>query len=134
MNQKKCKMLRRSAGYRNQSATPGVMDFPGVSRRFIQVPAYSKVPATKTSYEKVGGRWVKQERQVMSNLHSGDKPVVMLTPAGVPMLDMVAVSMPGRLRAAEPKGTYRALKKLASKYPEMFLRTEYARAREEVTL
>lgn len=135
MNGKKAKHLRRAAGYRNQTATPGVMDFPGVAR-FVKHPKFEMHMAIKTSYEFLPG---------------DDKPTKVSTPVQrltlgrnrqpIPLIeenpeygkiihgteglidaeqfrhafDLVPNSKPGRLRTNEPKGIYRTLKKLAKR-------------------
>jgi hypothetical protein len=49
MNDKQAKLLRKAAGYRNQSATPGIIPFPGIARFYLH-PVVSKRPAVRTSY------------------------------------------------------------------------------------
>lgn len=49
MNDKKAKALRREAKYRNQTATPGTMPFPGVAR-FYAHPTYLMHTVIKTHY------------------------------------------------------------------------------------
>ena len=100
MNAKKAKLLRKATGYKNQSATPGVMDFPGISK-MVHVPVF--------------------------DIHKGGKPVLVLNTDGTPKTQIEALSKPGILRATEPKGVYRQMKKLASRYGAAGLLRAYAR-------
>jgi len=133
MNGKKAKALRQAAGYRNQTATPGAMDFPGVAR-FVKHPRFETHEAVKTSYVFLPGdtKPTKIETKVRKlALGPGRQPIMVMEAnpnygkpvEGMPGLidaeqftpafDLVPNSKPGRLRATEPKGIYRALKKLA---------------------
>lgn len=118
MNGRKAKMLRAAAQYRNQSATPGVMDFPGVSR-MVHVPSFAKHETTKTSYVRLplDDGYTKVHTKVVRLVHgAGSKPILELNSDGTPKYDMVVLSKPGKLRAAEPKGVYRQLKKLSRRH------------------
>lgn len=84
MNAKKCKELRHATQYRNQTATPGIMDFPGVARG-VKVPIFVK-------------------------------GVQQLDSEGQPAYEMQFNSKPGKLRANEPKGVYRAIKKFVRQF------------------
>ncbi len=133
MNGKKAKALRQAAGYRNQTATPGIMDFPGVAR-FVKHPRFEMHEAVKTCYIQLpgGAGHTKVETTVRKlTLGAGRQPIMAMeanpnygkpidgTPGLIdnerftPAFDLVPNSKPGRLRATEPKGIYRALKKLA---------------------
>lgn len=133
MNGKKAKALRQAAGYRNQTATPGAMDFPGVAR-FVKHPRFETHEAVKTCYIQRPGdvKHTKIETKVRKlTLGAGRQPIMVMEAnpnygkpiEGIPGLldaeqfrpafDLVPNSKPGRLRATEPKGIYRALKKLA---------------------
>lgn len=124
MNAKKAKMLRHAAEYRNQSATPGVMDFPGIAR-MIKVPMFDTHPAVKTSYIKLpmDDHFTKVHTEVQRLTHGKDgKPIMLMELPTAPLYKLepkyqiVALSKPGKLRTTEPKGLYRQLKKLASKH------------------
>ena len=135
MNSKKAKHLRRAAGYRNQTATPGVMDFPGVAR-FVKHPKFETHETIKTSYEFLPGddKPTKVSTPVQRlTLGRDHKPVPLIEENpeyGKPIqgtdglidaeqfrhaFDLVPNSKPGRLRTNEPKGIYRTLKKLAKR-------------------
>lgn len=123
MNAKKAKLLRQAAGYKNQSKTPGVMDFPGVSR-VARAPALGTHEVIKTSYCRVPltGKFIKVESSEKRLTLRNNKPVVLMHTDGVdkngdslaatPKLDLVPMTNPGKLRLNEPKGSYRQLKKL----------------------
>lgn len=118
MNAKKAKFLRKAAKYKNQSATPGVMDFPGVAR-MVKVPVFSKHTAIKTSYLRLplDTKCTKVFTKVTKlDVDHRGKPVAMLTTDPktgmiVPEYELAANSKPGKLRADEPKGIYRGLKR-----------------------
>lgn len=136
MNGKQAKQLRQAAGYRNQTATPGVMDFPGVAR-FVRHPKFETHMATKASYEFLPGSAkptkVETEVQRLTLRHGKPVPLIEANPdygkprldaprSGMSLLvnaeqfrqafDLVPNSKPGRLRSTEPKGIYRTLKRL----------------------
>jgi hypothetical protein len=118
MNAKKAKLLRKAAGYKNQSITPGVMDFPGVARA-IHVPVFDTHEVTKTSYVRLpldAGLTKVHTKARRLTLGRDGKPIMVLNADGTPKTQLEALSKPGRLRSAEPKGVYRAVKKLAAKY------------------
>lgn len=118
MNGKRAKMLRKAAGYRNQSATPGVMDFPGVAR-VVKVPMFATHEATKTSYERLplDTHWTKVQTKVRRLTHGSDgKPMLVLNADGTPKYQLEALSKPGVLQKTEPKGVYRQLKKFAIRH------------------
>ena len=118
MNGKRAKMLRKAAGYRNQTATPGVMDFPGIARA-VKVPVFATHEATKTSYEKLpmDTHWTKVYTKVRRLDHGPDgKPVLVLDADGTPKYQLEALSKPGVLRPTESKGVYRQLKKFAIRH------------------
>lgn len=103
MNSKTAKMLRRAAGYKNQTATPGVMDFPGVAR-MVKVPVFA--------------RHMTEKRGLRLDHDYRGKPIQELeinpeTGLLGPKYEMIALSRPGTLRPKEPKGVYRALKRVA---------------------
>lgn len=135
MNSKKAKHLRRAAGYRNQTATPGVMDFPGVAR-FVKHPKFETHEAIKTSYVFLPGdvKPTKVQTPVQRlTLGRTRQPVPLIEENpeyGKPIqgtdglidaeqfrhaFDLVPNSKPGRLRTTEPKGIYRTLKMLAKR-------------------
>ena len=132
MNGKQAKALRRAAGYKNQTQTPGVMDFPGVAR-FVRHPKFEMHTTLKTSYEFLPGLGEKSEKvttPVQRLTLRGGKPVPLIEAnpdygKSIPgtdglldaeqfrqAFDLVPNSKPGRLRPAEPKGVYRTLKRL----------------------
>lgn len=114
MNAKKAKLLRKAAGYKNQSATPGVMDFPGVSK-MVHMPVFETHEATKTEYIKppLDSEFIKVFTRVRRLTVGRDgKPVLVLNADGTPKTRIEALSKPGVLRATEAKGVYRQLKKL----------------------
>lgn len=126
MNDKLAKALRGAAQYRNQSATPGTMPFPGVARLYRH-PVYETRQALRTEYVREGGRYVKRTYKVTRlMLDRLGKPV--LAPLvidtdvksetfgqHVPQTALVPVTKPARLDPQQPKGVYRALKKLGVK-------------------
>lgn len=124
MNAKKAKMLRRAAGYRNQSKTAGVMDFPGISKA-VKVPVFDTHAAVKTSYVKLplDDHFTKVHTKVQRlTMGRDNKPVMLMeTPKPPdfklePKYQLVVLSKPGKLRPTEEKGLYRQLKKLAARH------------------
>jgi hypothetical protein len=137
MNAKLAKMLRGGAQYRNQSATPGGMPFPGVARLY-QHPVFETRYVIKSSYvhlplmDKPTKVFTTVRRLVLDN--KGRPKQVMETQAigTVPTFDahgvrngtnlkpivkakteLIPVSKPARLDSQCPKGIYRSLKRLA---------------------
>ena len=87
----KSKMLRGVSGYRNQSATPGLIPFPGVAR-FYSHPVVSRRPAIRTSYVRLpmDDKVTKVRTRVMSMvLGARNLPVfeMELRPVFEPTLD-----------------------------------------------
>ena len=118
MNAKKAKLLRKAAGYKNQSKTPGVMDFPGISK-MVHMPVFDTHETVKTSYTKLplGSGFTKVFTAVRRLTHgSKNKPTPVLNTDGTPKTQLEALSKPGVLRATEPKGVYRTMKKLATRH------------------
>jgi hypothetical protein len=118
MNAKKAKLLRKAASYKNQSATPGVMDFPGVSKA-VHMPVFDTHEAVKTSYVRLPldlefTKVFTKVRRLTTDRHG--KPVLVLNADGTPKTQLEVLSKPGVLRADEPKGVYRAMKKLIGRY------------------
>jgi len=139
MNQKKAKELRHAAGYRNQSRTPGTMPFPGVARLYSH-PVVERRQTVKTSYVKLPMESkCTKVRTVVSSivLDNRQQPVLKLVPnpgfkqpiklknergeeyngpidhrQHIVATNLVPVSKMARLDPKEPKGMYRALKKL----------------------
>lgn len=149
MNQKRAKSLRSAAGYRNQSATPGTMPFPGISKTGRRFPVIETRTAKVKEWSRKLGKYilVTKERIINAgtfsrtgNFYSADpvwkmqwypkldaegKPV-SLGPEGKVIDGMgegewgeafgiMPTSLPGRLNGKEPKGLYRALKRLDRK-------------------
>jgi hypothetical protein len=122
MNAKLAKSLRATAGYRNMSATPATMPFPGVARIYTH-PVYQTRLTKKSSYAKLPmNETVTKVFTTLRRLKHNhlEKPVleVVTDPkTGLPTTKtaLVPVSKPARLNAAEPKGVYRGLKRLARK-------------------
>ena len=127
MNAKKAKLLRQAAAYKNQSKTPGVMDFPGIARA-VKVPVFEKHLAHKTSYERLplDDKFTKVITPIERLTLRGNKPVLVLhaggvdengvSLAGTPKYELLPLSKPGKLRPIESKGTYRAMKKLVRRF------------------
>lgn len=122
MNSKTAKMLRGRAGYRNSSATPSTMPFPGVARLYTH-PVYKTHKTKKSGYiklpmsERVTKVFTTLERLVHDHKQ---KPILDMqtdpkTGESKVKTTLVPVSKPARLNAAEPKGVYRGLKRLARK-------------------
>lgn len=115
MNSKTAKLLRKAAGYRNQTATPGTMPFPGVARGYKH-PVYATRTARKSSYIYHVGEWLKVFTDVTRMVHNHrEKPVLeMEVRDGVPQPKeaLIAVSKPGMLNPQQPKGVYRGLKRI----------------------
>ncbi len=127
MNAKIAKELRKAAGYRNQSATPGTIPFPGVARMY-EHPVYTTRPAFSTTYEPhpgVRGKMVRvtHKRTAMNVMGRKGKeqyiPLVLeekvhpksgATYYG-PKLELVPVAKPAKL-ANCAKSVYRDLKRL----------------------
>lgn len=114
MNAKKAKLLRKAAAYKNQSATPGVMDFPGVSK-MVHVPVFDTHEVVKTSYVRLPldlefTKVFTKARRLTTDRRG--KPVLVLNTDGTPKTQLEVLSRPGVLRATEAKGVYRQLKKL----------------------
>lgn len=87
----KAKELRAVAGYRNQSATPGVIPFPGVAR-FYRHPVMSRRPAVRTSYTRLPLMLgvTKVETKLMSlvvDRKGNGIPMVEMRPRLEPVLD-----------------------------------------------
>jgi hypothetical protein len=123
MNLKKAKMLRHVAGYRNQSATPGTMPFPGVARMY-KVPVYSKRTYTRRDGTEVTKMVLAGNKPVMemdiippgrepTEFDDDGKPTAYNTETIIrPKYELLPVSKPGRLDSKQPKGVYRQLKKM----------------------
>ena len=128
MNAKKAKLLRKAAGYRNQTATPGTIPFPGIMPRGFMMPQPTKRtvtaktwnPATR-KYEHApairivnSGAWSRRGKFYMA------EPVYDMTidenGKPVPKFDVMPTTKPGRLNDKQPKGLYRALKRIESKF------------------
>jgi len=135
MNLIRAKILRGAAGYKNQSKTPGKMQFPGVARFYKHI-SYLKQQVVETQY--VPARnvetweifWFKlhtvkqtlvrdrygrpipimQEESEFINIETGKR-----TPQIEPAYDLVPVTKPARLDPQCAKGVYRALKRMARK-------------------
>lgn len=138
MNDKLAKMLRHAAGYRNQSATPGTMPFPGVAR-FYRQPVASTRLTVKTCYVFMVDKYYKVQTKVLKLVVDRWGKAIMemerCPPGSVPILHpitgkeigrnkeeivrlketLVPASKPGRLNATQPKGIYRALKRMVRK-------------------
>lgn len=122
MNDKLAKMLRHHAQYRNQSATPATMPFPGVARMY-SVPVYQTRERVKPSYAilpllaKPIKVFTTLRRMILD--HKGrpipEMDVNPTTGAKTPRTELVPVSKPARLDPTSAKGKYRALKRLARK-------------------
>jgi hypothetical protein len=122
VNAKLAKSLRATAGYRNQSATPGTMPFPGVARLYTH-PVYMTHQTRKSSFAKLP--MIEKVTKVFTTLtrlkhNHVEKPILEVvtdpkTGLTTPKTTLVPVSKPARLNAAEPKGVYRGLKRLARK-------------------
>jgi len=140
MNAKLAKMLRGAAQYRNQSATPGVMPFPGVARLY-QHPVFETRDVVKSSYVRLPlmDKTTKvfttvrrlvldnkgRPKQVMETQAIGTVPTfdergvrngTNLAPITKAKTDLVPVSKPARLDSQCPKGVYRGLKRLARRH------------------
>lgn len=126
MNSKTAKALRGAAQYKNQSKTPGTMPFPGIAR-LVRHPVYETRQADRSHYERRGNLWVKRwvtvtrlahganERPILAPLVMDQDPKSPTFGSYVPPFSLVPVTKPGRLNPTEPKGVYRALKKLGVK-------------------
>lgn len=122
MNDKLAKSLRHAAGYRQQSATPGVIPFPGVARLYSH-PVYTTRSTKKSSYVKLPG--MEKTTKVFTTLtrfvlDGRGKPIMEMNPKPdpktgmfLPKTELVPVAKPVRLDPQCPKGLYRALKKFA---------------------
>ena len=122
MNDKLAKSLRHAAKYRNQSATPGVIPFPGVARMYSH-PVYTTRQTKKSSYVKLP--MMEGVTKVFTTLRrlaldGRGKPILEMadkpdpkTGVIMPKTELVAVPKPARLDSQCPKGLYRALKKFA---------------------
>lgn len=141
MNAKLAKGIRKATDYRNQSATPGVIDFPGVGKKIYQHPVMLKRMATRTKYVRFhpGEKPVKVATEVArfimqscpvwyarhrnTSIPSAYGPVQMMEPQtrdGVtrvaPKLELVPVAKPARLSTDCPKGRYRVAKKFVKRF------------------
>lgn len=144
MNSKLCKIFRGQAGgYKNQTSTPGTMPFPGVMPRGYRFPVVSRISVNgRPRGCNDRNKRVTVERIVNSglfsrtgNFYSAD-PVWKLAwypklgPDGKTVdvviegqgegewgqaFEVMPVSKPGRLNKDQPKGMYRALKRLERK-------------------
>ena len=133
MNAKIAKELRKAAGYRNQSATPGAVPFPGVAKVYNR-PVYTTRPAFSTTYEphpSIRGKVVRVTHKRTAMNVMGRKGLEQYIPLALeekidpktgasfygPVFEMVPVAKPAKLGAladgtrAEKK-VYRDLKKL----------------------
>lgn len=125
MNDKLAKACRAAAGYRHQSATPGVIPFPGVARLYSH-PVYTTREVVKSSYVRLPG--LEKTTKVFTTLtrmvlDSRGKPIMEMetkpdpkTGMIMPKTQLVPVAKPVRLDPQCPKGLYRALKKLARRH------------------
>lgn len=132
MNDKIAKALRGAAKYRNQTATPGVIPFPGVARMYSH-PVYATRQTKKSSYIKLP--LLEKTTKVFTTLtrfvlDGHGKPIMEMnsqpdpkTGICLPKTELVAVPKPVRLDPQCPKGLYRALKKFARKHTLMTLGT-----------
>jgi hypothetical protein len=142
MNQRLSKDLRVAAEYRNQSATPGVMPFPGVARVYKH-PVYATRITTKTTYQrlpladKTSKVFTRVRHMVVDRYGKSVLEMETLAPGTVPVSfsddgkntptafnehtltrvkeQLVPVTKPARLDPQCAKGKYRALKRLARK-------------------
>jgi hypothetical protein len=142
MNDKLLKVLRLAAGYRNQSATPGVLPFPGVARMYKH-PVYATRMTTKTTYQRlplateVSKVFTRVKRMVVDRWGKAIVEMESLAPGTVPTAfsddgkgtptafnkhtiirvkeQLIPVANPARLDPQCAKGKYRALKRLARK-------------------
>ena len=121
MNQGLAKTLRAAAQYRNQSATPGILPFPGVARMYKH-PVYATRVTTKTCYhrlpmmDKVTKVFTRVKHMVVDRWGKGVLEMETL-PDGVTRVkeQLVPVTKPARLDPQCAKAKYRALKRLARK-------------------
>lgn len=92
MNDKLAKALRKVAEYRQQTATPGIIPFPGIARMY-QHPIYlrydGRIPILQMETVEVDGKTITR-----------------------PKTQLVPVVKPVRLDPQCAKGKYRALKRL----------------------
>ena len=123
MNQKKAKALRRAAGYRNATATPSAIKFPGVAR-MVKFPTVAtrvvtkivkgypfwprkmvelKVQALSSVFIRAGKWWQAEALQMIKTKEDGTVE---------PQFELVAFSKPARHNTETPRGIYRSLKKL----------------------
>jgi hypothetical protein len=134
------KELRGAAGYRNQSATPGITPFPGIQRMYRH-PVYSTRVTTKTTFvrlpmeDKATKVLTRVKHMVVDRWGKPIVEMVTFAPGTLPVAfgddgkpteynkytvvqpkeQLVPVTKPARLDPACAKAKYRALKRLARK-------------------
>lgn len=143
MNAKLAKGIRKATDYRNQTATPGVIDFPGVGKKIYQHPVMLKRMATRTKYVRFhpGEKTVKVATEVArfivqscpvwyaryrnTSIPSAYGPVQEMVVGKdkdtgeyrmEPKVELVPVAKPARLSTDCPKGRYRVAKKFVKRF------------------
>jgi hypothetical protein len=145
MNAKRAKALRAAAKYRNQTATPGTMPFPGIMPRGYRFPVVNRITKLVRVFSRIKGqprKFIEVQRiensgafSRLGNFYSAE-PVWKMAwypkldengkPVGIVVegqgagewgqaFEIMPVSKPGRLNAKQPKGIYRELKRLERK-------------------
>lgn len=124
MNEKRAKVLRRAAGYKNSSKTPAKMKFPGVAR-MVKFPTVSKSEVQRFKrghpfhprivetaitldvsprFIRTGKFWNAEVTQMLTTDKDGEI---------IPAFELVPLSKPAvHDPKLTPRGAYRALKKL----------------------
>lgn len=128
LNAKVAKKLRKVAGYKNQSKTPGVIKFPGI-QKLIMLPVLKTRVTIKRESQIVDGRWsVKTfpKNAAIGTLHANGIFTPYYSMSSVQKIDedtgahytvtepdylQEAVSKPAKYDITSQKGMYRELKK-----------------------
>lgn len=121
MNAKLAKGIRKATDYRNQTATPGLIDFPGVGKRIYQHPVMVRNKNGRL-LTRACPLWYARYRN--TSIPSAYGPVqdmeVKTDEHGItraePRIQLVPVAKPARLSTDCPKGRYRVAKKFVKRF------------------
>lgn len=127
MNAKLAKGIRKATDYKNQSATPGVIDFPGVSKKIYQHPVMMRnkngrlttrsCPVWYARYRNtsIPSAYGPVQEMVVKTAVTGPDDLLGVTRLE-PKVELVPVAKPARLSTDCPKGRYRVAKKFVKRF------------------
>lgn len=106
MNAKTCKALRAAAKYKNATATPTERKFPGVGKvlQFPLVKRNENGHVWASNRFVFTGRWWQHDVSPVWNVGEDGKTT--------PAFELVPTTKPFRIETDQPRGQYRALKRL----------------------